>query len=211
MDGPESDAEILLASALVRTGPVARPTLVALAVALVLAVAATVAALPSCGGDDDDDRPPSSTAAPPTTSPEDATKAEVEAGYMAYREMADRLLQDPDPDDPEIEERTTGETKSQLTASLQALQDDGRAVRFGDQYQFKIVDVELLDAVTAIAKDCVVDDSQTIDARSGEVLSEGLATALFSVTMKLEDGAWLVSSTPDPDTVWEGVDGCAIE
>jgi|SRR5829696_252158 len=211
MDGPESTAEELLASALVRTGPLARPPLVALAVALVLAVAATLAALPSCGGDDDGDRPPSSTTTPSTTSAEDATKAEVEAAYTTFVELSQRLTANPDPTDPQIDDVATGDVKDALINTLNRLQNSGRAIVVGDRTSSNVLSVDLVDQNTAVVRDCAVDDSQVIDVATGDVISEGLATGIFPVTLTHDGDQWRVSEAPDAEETWDGVAGCAID
>ncbi|HLM65409.1 MAG TPA: hypothetical protein VK306_14005 [Acidimicrobiales bacterium] len=194
-----------------RTGPLARPPLVALAVALVLAVAATLAALPSCGGDDDGDRPPSSTTTPSTTSAEDATKAEVEAAYTTFVELSQRLTANPDPTDPQIDDVATGDVKDALINTLNRLQNSGRAIVVGDRTSSNVLSVDLVDQNTAVVRDCAVDDSQVIDVATGDVISEGLATGIFPVTLTHDGDQWRVSEAPDAEETWDGVAGCAID
>src|SRR5918993_5590174 len=174
------------------------PTVGALAAPVAIALVITLTL--SCGGDDGppDDPPPTTAAVTTTTT---SVESEVEAAYTAYREMVTRLLQNPDPDDPEISRRVTGGTRDQLVSSLQSLRAQGQVVRFGDEYSYEVLSVVLDGDRTAALTACLVDDAQTIDAASGEVVGEGLATAEVSVTLELGDDGWKVTGTPQPDDV----------
>src|SRR5918995_3724000 len=52
-------------------------------------------------------------------------EAEVEAAYLAYWEMAKRLSEAPDPNDPELGERATGTALDKLVDSLTTMKAQG--------------------------------------------------------------------------------------
>lgn len=156
----------------------------------------------TCSSDDDDaadDTGPSST--PTTQSPE----AEVEAAYLAFAEMGERLLQAPDPEDPEIAERTTGEARAELEGGLRSLRDSGMRYVLGEAYGHDVLSTEV-DADQAVLKVCVVDDSRQVDS-AGEVIAEGTTTVEWTVEMQRPSSEWLVASIIE-DQVREGVVEC---
>src|SRR5829696_6935205 len=177
------------------------------ALAALVAIALVITLTLSCGGDDaPPDDPPPTTA--PVTTTTTSVESEVEAAYTAYREMVTRLLQNPDPDDPEISQRATGGVRDQLRSSLRSLRDQGRAIRFGEYYSYDVLGVTVRDGGAATVKACLVDDGETIDVASGDVISGGTATGIITVSLELVDGSWLVSLTPEPEFIDEGVASC---
>lgn len=151
----------------------------------------------SCSTDDDD--PPS------TTQPPDP-RDEVESAYLAYRDLVQRLLESPDPDDPELEDFADGENLEFLRTQLESLQTQSRALRFGSDYSVDVVAVTV-DGSEATVQDCTVDDAQTVDAASGDVISEGVTTELLEAALTEEGGRWRVSSI-DRLGQWEGATAC---
>jgi hypothetical protein len=133
-------------------------------------------------------------------------EAEVEAAYLAYWEMAKRLLAAPNPDDPEIARRASGINVDQVIDSLTSLHAQGRSIRFGRQYEHDVLSVQLT-GETAVIRDCNVDDAATIDAVSGDELSASVTTALLEATLTLEQESWRVSSIERLDA-WNGATRC---
>src|SRR5918994_5705071 len=74
---------------------------------------------PGCGGDDGEaadegtTTSTSETTVASTTTTQDP-EAEVEAAYLAYWEMQQRLAEAPNPSDPEVRQRTTGPALDKL-------------------------------------------------------------------------------------------------
>jgi hypothetical protein len=161
-----------------------------------------------CGGSDDDPsppttrRPPSTTSAPPTTA---SVESQVEEAYLAYWEMTERLLEAPDPDDPEIAERATGQVLGQLSDSLTTLRAQGHAVRSGPEYAHNLLSVDV-QGDTGVVLDCAVDDAAVIDVASSEMVDERLVTVLLETTLRY-DGHWLVAEVDQQDS-WEGKTTC---
>src|SRR5829696_7474370 len=164
------------------------------ALAALVAIALVITLTLSCGGDDapPDDPPPTTAAVTTTTT---SVESEVEAAYTAYLRMSDRLLQAPDPSDPEIPRLTTGRSLDALIRGLKELRDANQAVEFGDQYTNEIQSVELVDENNAVIRDCAIDDSRVVDQTTGEVVAEGIATGLFEVSLTRQGGHWRVTDT----------------
>jgi hypothetical protein len=151
----------------------------------------------ACNSDDDD----TSSSTTTTTSPE----AEVEAAYLAFADMGARLLQDPDPSDPEIDERTTGQAKEGLVASLQSLSDARLRFEIGPDYSHDVEAVDL-NGDDAVLDVCVIDDSKQVDD-SGQVTAEGVTTVDWTVEMQRDDDMWLVADITENE-VQEGMAEC---
>ena len=170
------------------------------AAALVLLVA-LLPGLAGCGDDDD-----SSSEAPPTTTSPDS-ESEVESAYLAFWDMAQRLAESPNPDDPELIRRASGEALTDLVAGLTALRDQGRRSELGPSYRHEVISTRLTGATTAVVEDCAVDDSRIVEDATGDVVVEGVGTELIEVTLIHEDESWLVDSISQID-VWEGAVAC---
>jgi hypothetical protein len=153
----------------------------------------------TCQSDDDSSAPSRTTT---TRSPE----TEVETSYLAFADMGARLLQDPDPTDPEIGERAAGDAKDELVASLQALRDAGLRYELGPEYAHQVLSTEIQGS-GAVVDVCVIDDSKQVNAASGEVTAEGVTTVSWTVNMLREDDSWLVQEITE-DRVQEGVAEC---
>jgi hypothetical protein len=186
-----------------------RPRLAATALVAVLALSA------ACGGsdrDDADDDPTttepaeesSTTADPTTTAP--SVEADVEAAYLAYWEMVERLTNSPDPDDPEISQRAIGTALTTFVDSVTTLKAQGQAVVTGPQTSHDVTSIEL-SADSATLRDCNVDDAKRVEASSGDELIEAVATNLLEVTLVESDGTWLVSSIKRVGA-WDGATQC---
>jgi hypothetical protein len=168
-----------------------------------------------CAGSGDDaaegDDPSTTSSTPTPTTPDETlasnpAEAEVEAAYLAYWEMGERLLQAPDPSDPEIDRRTTGEVRGAMVDSLTTLKAQNSAVRYGDQYAHSVLSVEI-DAQEAEVRDCLVDDGEVINETSGEAVRSGVVTVLYRTTMVHVGGEWLASDAVREQS-WDGVVQC---
>jgi hypothetical protein len=165
-----------------------------------------------CGGGDDDSQPSttrraasSTTVSTPTTR---TPESEVEDAYSAYSEMFTRLLAAPDPDDPEIQRRTAGAAAASLTDNLTTLRALGRAVRFGENYRYELLSVDIT-GDEAVARECVVDDATVVEVATGEPVDPApVATVLNRVTLQFDRRAWRVSGI-DQENGWEGIGECA--
>jgi hypothetical protein len=176
-----------------------------------LATAALVAVfglLPvACGGDDgeaaDEDDPASTAPAEESSTTVDATttvpsvEAEVEAAYLAYWEMAERLAQAPDPNDPEIDERSTGRLRSELVDNLTTMRTQGQRIEFGPSNGHEVVNVDI-DGTAATVSDCVVDEGVQIDDATGESVDFPATPGLLEATMVNSEGGWIVESISKP-------------
>ena len=157
----------------------------------------------ACGDDDEggEDGGRRST----TTAP--SVEAEVEAAYLAYWDMAQRLAASPDADSPEIADRATGAVLDQLTESLAALEAQGEVVVAGERYRHDVHSVEV-EGERATIDDCSVDDAARLDVDSRDILEERLVTVRYQAILNLEEGAWRVGDLIQT-AIWEGVAGCA--
>jgi hypothetical protein len=168
--------------------------------AATIACAVLVLTGATCSGDDDDTADDTSTT-PTTESPE----AEVEAAYLAFWDMAVRLAESPDPDDPEIAERSSGDARDDLVAGLTALRDNDRHSEFGERYEHDVLSVSV-DGDTATLEDCAVDDSKIVNGQ-GETVVEGVGTEKLRVTLNHDGNSWIVAELVQVDA-WEGAVEC---
>jgi hypothetical protein len=173
----------------------------ALAIALALALAAA-----TCGDDEDPPDRTTSTTASGNSSTTPSPEEEVEAAYLAFWEMAVRLAQNPNPDDPEITQRTSGEAMGELVDGLTTLRASNRRSEFGPQYAHNVLSVEVSGDVASL-EDCTVDDSRVVDAATGQPVVEGVGTELLTVTMVRRDSRWLVDRFEHVEA-WEGAVEC---
>jgi hypothetical protein len=161
--------------------------------------------LAACGGDgrEADEHDPTTTAPnddpstddPTTTAP--SVEAEVEAAYLAYLDMSDRLAREPNPQDPEIDERATGPARDMLVTSLTRMNEEGVHIEFGPSYSHDIVNVEV-SGETAIVTDCFTDEGFRVHDAAGERIEFPATQALHEVSMSSADGTWLVQSVTKP-------------
>lgn len=173
----------------------------ALAIALALALAAA-----TCGDDEDPpDRTTSTTessSSSTTPSPED----EVEAAYLAFAEMGARLLQAPNPDDPEIAQRASGEALGDLVDGLTTLRASNQRYELGPNYGHDVLSVDAQQD-TAVAEVCVVDDVSLVNSATGATEGTGITTAWSTVTLIRSGDGWLVDNITE-NRAEEGVVEC---
>lgn len=163
------------------------------------AVLVAVAAVTWCGGGDDGGEPDESASETTATSVESTTTTlsptqEVEAAFLAYNTMTDRLREAPDPEDPEIAQRASGETLAGLIDALTTLQTTGFSARFGERDSVEVLSVTLVDANTALVRDCQVEDLTEVNA-AGETNGPFVRTFWTEWTLIKVDDVWLVDSS----------------
>jgi hypothetical protein len=171
--------------------------------------------LAACGGDGEeaDEHDPTTTAPnddqsaddPTTTAP--SVEAEVEAAYLAYWEMNERLARAPDPADPEIERLSMGSAKDRLVSGITGFVAKGQTVRFNDAYAHEILSIDPA-GDKAQLRDCYVDDATVLDADSGEEIESATSTLYLAVTLTLTPEGWKVSRV-ERLNIWDGVTQCA--
>jgi hypothetical protein len=176
-----------------------RPRLAAAALVAVFAVSPA-----ACGGDEEADEGESTTTAPsddpstddPTTTAP-SVEAEVEAAYLAYWEMVERLLAAPDPNDQEIEERVGGGARDTLVDSLTTMRTQGERIEFGPENTHRVVEVSRGDAKATLL-DCFVDQGERINDVSGERTPSPATPGLLEVILVPHGGNWIVDSVSKP-------------
>lgn len=173
---------------------------------MVLAAGLTLGAATCGGGDDDSDRPTTTTSTASTTTtltPEE----EVEAAYLAFWDMFVRLAQDPNANDPEIRQRTTGEALGNLLDGLTTLETLNRRSEFGPQYKHNVL-TTVIGSGSAVVTDCAVDDSRIVDEESGAIIEERTVTELSEVTLvRNGEAGWLVDHSTRLNA-WNGAVEC---
>jgi hypothetical protein len=142
-----------------------------------------------------------------TTTTQDP-EAEVEAAYLAYWEMAERLLAAPDPDDPEIAKRATGTALTSAIDGFTTMRAQGQAIRIGEGYSHDVLSVDVR-GMAATVVDCNVDEASRIEVTSGRVLTSATTTNLLTVELKSDAGQWQVASIQKTDA-WEGARSCDL-
>jgi hypothetical protein len=168
---------------------------------------------PGCGDDDGeaaDEGTTTSTSATTvasTTTTQDP-EAEVEAAYLAYWEMAKRLLAAPDPDDPEIAKRAIGTALTTAIDGFTTMRAQGQAIRVGEGYSHDVLSIDVR-GMAATVVDCNVDEAARIEVASGRVLTSATTTNLLTVELKSDAGQWLVASIQKTDA-WEGARSCDL-
>jgi hypothetical protein len=167
------------------------------------AVACALLVLSSGCGDDDGEAADegtttstSETTVASTTTTQDP-EAEVEAAYLAYWEMAERLLAAPDPDDPEIAQRVIGSARAKLVDSLATMRAQQERLEFGPDNSHRVVSVQL-GAEEATVLDCIIDHGARIYESTGEREEFAATPGLLEVAMAASQGDWVVESISKP-------------
>lgn len=175
-----------------------------LAVAGVL-IAATIGA---CSADAEPDEVDADDATSTTVEATSTTLSEteqVEAAFLAFNDMSDRLAADPDPTDPEIVARTSGEVRAGITDSLTTFETLGYRTEFGERDSVNVLEVRFDDAATAKVLECSVEDRMEITpaGTSGPFLE----TYWTEWTLLAVNGEWIVDRG-DPVDMREGEHPC---
>jgi hypothetical protein len=165
-----------------------------------IAVAVLALTAGTCSSDDDSDSTSDRTTT--TVSPE----TEVETAYLAFWDMAVRLAESPDPNDPEIAQRASGDALTDLVDGLQSLQSQGRHSEFGPRYGHDVLSVKIV-GDTATVEDCAIDDSKIVNRETGEVVVEGIGTERLSATVLRTDDGWVVDKFVQVEA-WQGAVEC---
>jgi hypothetical protein len=166
------------------------------------AVACALLVLSSGCGDDDGEAADegttstSETTVASTTTTQDP-EAEVEAAYLAYWEMAERLLGAPNPDDPEIARRVSGSARAKLVDSLATLRAQQERLEFGPDNSHRVVSVEL-GADEATVLDCIIDHGARISESTGQREEFAATPGLLEVAMAASQGHWVIESISKP-------------
>jgi hypothetical protein len=140
-----------------------------------------------------------------TTTTQDP-EAEVEAAYLAYWEMAERLVENPNPDDPEIVQRSSGTARATLIDSLTTLRAQAHSVRSRDRTSHEVLVAEV-QGDTAVVRDCNVDDAVRIEISTGREVQSGITTNLLEASLASNAGSWTVASIEKLGG-WEGAQKC---
>lgn len=166
----------------------------AAAVALVLTVAGGTA----CGGGGDsaegEESGATTTSTPESTTTTLSPTQEVEEAFLAFSAMVDRLREAPDPNDPEIAQRTSGETLAGITDAQTTLQTTGVSARFGEQSSVQVLSVTLVDPTTALVRECKVEDLTEVNP-AGETNGPFVRTYWTEWTLLRVGEAWLADSS----------------
>jgi hypothetical protein len=152
-------------------------------------------------------------AAPPlrsTTSTTLSPEAEVEQAYRAFWDMSARLSASPDPANPEIAQRSTGELRRNFERTQAERRDRGVAIKVGPATELTVL-VTTVEGDTATSKGCFVDQAAVVSASTGtEVEAMSTVTSLQTATLVREDGVWKVSRIgTDSKHRWNGVSDCS--
>ena len=164
--------------------------------------------VPGCSDDGDDDATPTTTVAETTTTAPESTSTstttteprsveeEVEDAYWEAEAVSDDLLRNPDPTDERLPATRVDPNLSHLKALLEELVEDGIATEWvgGQPPPRELISVEV-DGDTAVVVACEIDNSLAIDVETGEILDDGVLSALLEVTLRQVDDTWMISSS----------------
>lgn len=180
-------------------------------VLLLLAVAGCAGGAPSSGRvaePADTTARPTANATTTTTHP-DLAEAELRAAYEASSRAFIDAAAIPDPNLPALADTHTGPMLKQRRSVLLGLQAEGHIIRYPPESQYRIAvkEVDVEDGVARLLV-CVVDDGETVIARTGEVVAGGLGTVQLQAAMVRERGTWKLAER-EQQGEWEGVAGCA--
>jgi hypothetical protein len=140
-----------------------------------------------------------------TTTTQDP-EAEVEAAYLAYWEMFKRLVQKPNPDDPEIDDRVEDAARDDLVDALTTLQAAGEAYTFGPKDSVRVLSVDV-EADMAVVRSCAVADASLVKDLA-EPERQEISTSLFEADLAYQGRAWLVRSVREVRS-WAGSKDCS--
>ena len=177
-------------------------------VATAAAACALLVVVAACGDDgeaavDGTTTSTSDTTIASTTTTQDP-EAEVEAAYLAYWEMNKRLVQQPNPDDPEIAQRTSGSARDKLIDSLSTMRAEGSTFQFGPQDSIQILDIAVT-GDTATVRSCAVGDATRV--HGSEEQDVEISTSELETQMTQAASRWVVTTVSETDS-WKGVSTC---
>jgi len=176
---------------------------------LVVAVGGVAACGGSGGGGDPgegkESRSSTTAASPESTTTTLSPTQEVEEAFLAFNRMLLRLALSPNPDDPEIVQRASGDSLAGVVDFQTTLQTTGQRVEYGARRATHVLDVSMVDAVTATVLDCTVDDRTEITSSGAS--GPFLETYWTEWTLRQVDGAWFVDSG-NPVEMQQGEQPC---
>jgi hypothetical protein len=126
--------------------------------------------------------------------------AGAQSAYVDYQTMFERLVIDPDSDDAEIAERTSGAELDHVVGTLTDFESRNQAVEFGTLHKHNVYDVKV-DAAgnAATVLDCFVSDARVVNATSRRILrgdpEGGTASLVTATVVRSSDGTWRVDAT----------------
>lgn len=127
----------------------------------------------------------------------EGAEGDVQAAYVAYQQMFERLVIAPDPDDPEIAQRASGAAEDEVVEVLGGYDSAGQAVEFGTRHEHHVFDVAV-QGDTATVLDCFVSDARVVDESSRQIVRgdpEGGSASVVTATLVLDGGEWRVDRT----------------
>jgi len=190
-------------------------------------VAVLAAGCAGCGADTatPGDPPPSAPASsaptatdpPATAAPTTTTTAAISGDEAEVRATIDRYwaawfaatANPPDPDNAELNAVLIGEAKMRIIGGVERWRDNGEFVRVpeGSAYERSVTSVYFDEDGTATVRECVVDDSELVSGKSGEIVDSELATLKLVTTLRKYDEGWKITSSNAEETI-EGVAAC---
>jgi hypothetical protein len=140
------------------------------------------------------------------------SNGEVEQAYRDFDAMFTRLGPAPDPGDPEIARRTTGELRGRIESALTDRVTRGLVLKLGPSSGLRAIVSTTVDGNSATLKSCYVDQSATVDAKTGaEIKTMTTITTLQTWSFVHEGGTWKASRLrTDDDHSWQGVYDCGV-
>jgi hypothetical protein len=177
------------------------------ALILVLTAALVAVVFAACAGDGESADPPATST---TVDPDEAVKEEVRQAYRDFLKMAFRIAEAPDPNDPEIALRATGDARGRIEQSAADDQARGVVVRGGPDNQQTILTTTVTGDAARLNV-CFVDNSGVFDAATGEEIEPMTTTTrLGTIDLVRESGGWKVSLVETQEgKVWDGVHDCS--
>lgn len=120
--------------------------------------------------------------------------------YVDYQTMFERLVIEPNSDDPEIVDRTSGAELNHVVDTLTDFESQNLAVEFGSLHEHHVYDVDVDpsgDTVTVL--DCFVSDARVVNATTRRTLrgdpEGGTASIVTATVVHSSDGTWRVDAT----------------
>jgi hypothetical protein len=153
------------------------------------ALALLLATLTGCASSTSND----STAATSTTLAADAEQAAVERAYRSAIEAFEATLIDPTAGSGRLDAWWAGPALASAASEVNTWAGFGQHLRFPEPSQRSIEVLSVsIDGNAATLTSCVVDDGQIVDAASGSLLNDDVATVRESVGLSRVEGRWLV-------------------
>ncbi len=129
--------------------------------------------------------------------------------YQSYWSMVLRVNDPPNPADPEIPQRTTGDRLAALITLIQQNAMEGKSYRLPPDAKYEH-DARVVSVAgdRAVVSDCNVDDGLIVNTATGEVVDAQVVTLSIEARLTRENGLWKVVSIDITDQQ-QGVAACA--